>query len=162
MRAVVILLKNKRGISYVKTAVWILVLCMLLSLILSYASMMTVIQMTKDNTERVLDSYVTHNSILIYDSIKNGTDFTESLNNFYYKAALSDELSLDLVGNSLYNKDGQGGTIYQVINPSVTFELDNTLKLRAAYDILIPVEFAGKHITNLRIPQVVTSFYNLK
>ena len=143
-------------------AAWTLVTCMLLSLVLTYASVMTIIQTVQDNTERALDSFVTVNSRLIYKSLKNGSDFTESLNEFYYNVLLSEGLSLDLSGYNLYNKDGQGNVVFEIRNSKVRFDYTETLKLRASYEIAIPIRFAGKQITNLKIPQTVSSYYNLK
>lgn len=153
---------NKRGISYVKTAVWTLIFCMILSLVLSYASLMTLIQTAENNTQRVLDGFVTENSKLIYNSLKNGSDFTESLNESFYISAVSDELSMDKSGKMLYYKNEQGDVIYQIANPNVAYEWKNTLMLRATYDILLPVTFAGQTVATLRIPQKVVSYYNLK
>ena len=62
--------------SHIKTAVIVLVTAMILSLVLSYESIMTIVQTTKSNTERVLTSFVIENTTYIYSSIKNGNDFT--------------------------------------------------------------------------------------
>ncbi|MDD4492848.1 MAG: hypothetical protein PHV32_00615 [Eubacteriales bacterium] len=153
---------NKKGISYVKTAVWVLIICMILSLVLTYASLMTLIQTAESNTQRVLDGFVTHNSKLIYESLKNGSDFTESLNKSFYVSTVSDELSMDFSGNMLYYINEQGVVIYRIANPNVAYEWEDTLKLRATYDILLPVTFAGQTVAILRIPQKVVSYYNLK
>jgi len=153
---------NIKGISYVKTAVWILIFSMILSLVLTYASLMTLIQTAESNTQRVLDGFVTENSKLIYDSLKNGSDFTESLNKSFYISAVSDELSMDKSGNMLYYMNEQGNVIYRISNPNVAYEWENTLMLKATYDILLPVTFAGQIVATLRIPQNVVSYYNLK
>lgn len=155
-------MRNKKGISYVKTAVLVLVIAMILSAVLAYASMMTIIQTAERNTIRVLDSFVIHNSKLIYESLKNGNDFTENINKSFYLYALSDELGLDFDGVSLYAINERGVLIYRMTNPNVACEWYNTLKLKATYEILIPVTFAGEHLFNLRIPQKVVSYYNLK
>ena len=153
---------NKKGFSYIKTAVWTLIFCMLLSIVLTYASLITLIQTAESNTQRVLDSFVTENSKLIYDSLKKGSDFTESFNKEFFVSAVSDELGLDNSGNMLYHENEQGVVIYQIANPNVAYEWVDTLKLKATYDILLPVRFAGKTVFTLRIPQKVVSYYNLK
>ena len=68
--------------THIKTAVIVLITAMILSLVLTYASIMTVITNTKSNAERMLDSFVIENSTLIYSSIKNGNDFTEYINSY--------------------------------------------------------------------------------
>ena len=135
---------------------------MVLSLTMTYASLMTLIQTAESNTQRVLDSYVTENSKWIYDSLKKGSDFTESLNESFYVSAVSEELGMDISGNVLYHENEQGVLIYQIANPNVAYEWEDTLKLRATYDIILPLSFAGQTVTSLRIPQKVVSYYNLK
>ena len=156
------LIRSKIGMSHVKTAVLVLIFVMIFSVVLTYASMMTVIQTSRDNTIRVLDSFVMHNSKEIYDSLKNGSDFSESLNQIFYKSSLLSEFSLDNSGNIIYSKDEQGNIVYIMTNPNVSYDYSNTLKLKASYTIWIPVRFAGKLITYLRIPITVRSYYSLK
>ena len=148
--------------SYIKTAVIILILAMTLSVVLSYASMMTIVSTTKENTQRVLDSFVMNNSVLIYDSIKNGNDFTEYIDTNAFLVAFDEELSLDLSGNMLYSKDAKGNIIFKMKNIVTTYQVENTLKLQTNYDLLIPVRFAGKGLFDLRIPIIVKASYNLK
>lgn len=155
-------LRNKKGLSYIDTTIWVLVLCMILSIILTYASMMIQIQTAESNTQRVLDSYVTLNSIEIYDSLKNGHDTTTTLDGNIFISTLSDELSLTLEDSVLYFRTAEGKELYKITNPSVAFEVQNRLKLQATYNIIFPVTFAGQTITNLLIPQKVVSYYNLK
>ena len=69
---------NKRGSGCFTPCVITIVIDMILAAVLFYANAMTIIQTTKSNTERVLDSFVMKNSIEIYQSIKQGHDFTES------------------------------------------------------------------------------------
>ena len=148
--------------SHVKTAVMVLVISMVLSLVLAYASIMTIVQTTKSNTERVLNSFVIENSTYIYNSIKNGDDFTTAINANYFVSQFSLENSLDFDGNFLYNKDDRGVSIFKMTNPTTHFSVDNTLNLTTTFDLLIPVQFAGKQVTEIRIPIKVTASYNLK
>lgn len=156
------ILCSKSGMSHVKTAVLVLIFCMIFSVVFMYWSAMTVIQTSRDNTTRVLDSFVMHNSIEIYNSLKNGNDFSESLDKVFYKSALSDEFSLDIYGNSMYSYGEDGKLIYYMTNPNVSYSYQNTLKLKASYTIAIPMRFAEKVVTYLRIPITVQSYYNPK
>lgn len=152
----------KSGMSHVKTAVLVLLFCMIFSVVFMYWSTMTVIQTSRDNTTRVLDSFVMHNSIEIYNSLKNGNDFSESLDKVFYKSALSDEFSLDIYGNYMYSYGEDGKLIYYMTNPNVSYSYQNTLKLKASYTIWIPMRFAGHIVTYLHIPIAVQSYYNPK
>ena len=148
--------------NYTKTAVIILITAMVLSLVLTYASIMTIIQNSKDNTERVLTSFVVENSTLIYNSIKNGNDFTASLNADYFISKYLLAGTLDFDGTYLYNKTSNGGYVYRLTVPRTTFTVVNTLNLTCSYNLRIPVEFAGKRITEMIIPINVKTSFNLK
>lgn len=148
--------------NYVKTCVYILVIAMILSLVLTYASIITIVQTTKSNTERVLDSFVIENSTYIYDSIKNGNDFTSGIDSWYFIYRFYLDSTLDFDGIYFYNKDESDRNIYKLTTPQTTFTVDNTLNLTCTFDLLIPVDFAGKQVTTIRIPIKVNSSYNLK
>jgi hypothetical protein len=148
--------------THIKSAVIVLITAMILSLVLSYASIMTIIQTTKSNTERVLNSFVIRNSVFIFDSIKNGSDFTLAINSEQFIEEFSDECALDKSGNYFYNKDNDGNTIYRLTSPKTTFTIKNTLNLTSEMNIEIPIHFGGKKITVLCIPVVVKTSYNLK
>lgn len=148
--------------THIKTAVVVLIIAMLLSLVFMYASIMSVVSSTKSNTERVLDSFVIENATYIYNSIKNGNDFTSGINANYYISKTSSELSLDISGGMLYNRDEQGGYNFRMTNPQTFFTVSNTLNLTTTYDLLFPINFAGKRVMELRIPIKVKASYNLK
>ena len=155
-------LKNKRGSSYFTPCVVILILAMILSVVLFYATTKSTIETTRDNTRRVLDSYVMKNSIEIYNNIKQGNDFTEDIENSFYLSAVSSELSLDSSTGYLYTVDANGDIVYRMTNPNVTYKVDNTLQLKASYDLQIPVWFAGKIIYWFTVPVTVGSSLTLK
>ena len=148
--------------NYVKTAVFILITAMVLSLVLSYTSIMTIVKTSKERTERVLKSFVTENSTLIYNSIKNGNDFTSSLNENYFIANYLSDGTLDYDGSYLYNKNNEGGTIYRLTMPQTTFTVANTLNLTCSYNLQIPITFTGRTVTELIIPIKVKTSFNLK
>ena len=155
-------IKNRRGGSYITVCVVVLVISMILSAVLFYADTMTVIETNRENTRRVLDSYVMKNSVDIYNSIKQGHDFTEDIENIFYVSSVSEELSLDLSAGYLYSVGGDGETVYRMTKPEVSFTVDRTLKLKADYDILIPVRFAGRTIYWMTVPVEVGSSLTLK
>ena len=148
--------------THIKTAIVVVVIAMLLSLVFMYASLMSMISATKSNTERVLDSFVMENATYIYNSIKNGHDFTASIDAYYYISKTSSELSLDFSGGMLYNRNEQGGFNFRMTNPQTSFTVSNTLNLTTTYDLLFPINFAGKRVLELRVPITVKVSYNLK
>ena len=153
------LLTSKAGMSHVKTAVLVLVMAMVFSAVFLYAS---IVQASRDQTRRVLDDFIMHNSIEIYDSLKNGNDLAEELDELFYKSEIFSAFSLDIVGDALYAVDEQGGIQYVISNPRVDYEVQNTLKLNAIYDLSIPIRFAGNHLFDLKMPITVKSYYVLK
>ena len=106
--------------------------------------------------------HVMKNSIDIYNSIKQGTDFTEDIENYFYVSSVLEELSLDFSGSYLYTVDANGDIVYRMTNPNVTYKVDNTLKLQASYDLQMPVWFAGQIIYWFTVPVTVSSSLTLK
>lgn len=67
-------LHDRRGLSYIRTAATVLALSMLLAVILSFASWMTIVQTSRADTQRVLDSFCIDKAEEIYSSIKQGNN----------------------------------------------------------------------------------------
>lgn len=155
-------ISNERASGYFASCVVTLLIAMILSIVLFYASASTIVQTTISNTRRVLDSFVMKNSIEIYQSIKQGHDFTEDFDENFYISRISSELSLDKSKNLLYSYGEDGETVYSMTNPKVAYRVDNALKLKASYKLMIPVKFAGKKLFDLVIPLTVTSSLTLK
>ena len=156
------LIASNTGASHIQTAVLVLIFAMIISTIMVFWNAMTIINVSKANTTRVLDSFVTKNSIEIFNSLKNGNDFTEDIDEYLYKSLLSDEFSLDYSGTTMYSYSEDGKLIYMITSPDVTYDYENTLKLGASYTVWIPMRFAGRIVTYARIPITVRSYYNPK
>ena len=156
------LLTSKAGMSHVKTAVLVLVVAMVFSVVFLYASIMAVMQASRDQTRRVLDDFVMLNSIEIFGRLKNGNDLSEELDELFYRSEIVSAFSLDISGDSLYAVSDQGGVEYVIAHPQVDYEVQNTLQLKASYDLAVPIRFAGNHLFDLEIPVVVKSYYVLK
>lgn len=148
--------------SHIKTAVNVIITAMIISLIMTYAGIMTIVQTTRSNTERVLSSFVIANSTAIYDSIKNGNNFTSSINTNYFAYIFYMDGTLEFDGTYMYNKNNEGEIVYKLTSPVTTFTINNTLNLTSNFNVLIPVVLAGKEITELQIPITVKRSYNLK
>jgi len=147
---------------YIKTAVIVLISAMTFSVVLTYASIMTIVQTTQSNTERVLESFVIENSTYIYSSIKNGNEFTGSINSNYFINRFYLDHTLDYEDNYFYNRDGEDLYVYRMTIPQTAFTVNNTLNLTCTFDLFIPINFAGKRVTEMRIPIKVKTSYNLK
>jgi len=160
-------LSNKKGMSYVYVCVIILILSMLISLVFSYASLMTITSKAKDNSQRVLDGFCIEKAIEINKSIKNGNKYM--ISNEYtdpFMERISKELLLTNVDNSRniwYNTDGENDDIiFRFDNPLTANLEDNTLTLQMDYELVIPINFGGIDFSDLRIPIRIKSVYNVK
>ena len=71
-------------------------------------------------------------------------------------------MSLDYGTGSLYTVDANGDIVYRMTNPDVTYKVDNTLQLKASYDLQMPVWFAGQIIYWFTVPVTVSSSLTLK
>lgn len=90
---------------------------------------MTIIQTSKANTERILHSFITENSTYIFSSIKNGNDFITAINAEYFTEKYLSDGTFDFDGTYLYNKNSEGGYVYKLSVPVVSFTVTNTLNL---------------------------------
>ena len=70
---------NKRAEGYVSTCIMILVFCIVLALFINFITAINVVRISKRNTYKLLDGYVTQKSIESFNSIKVGNDYTELL-----------------------------------------------------------------------------------
>lgn len=154
--------KSKRGEGYVFPCVMIVVVCMILSVVIFFASAVSMVRITEENTKIVLDSYIMKNSIQIYDSIKQGNDYTEALDRDEYINALCNFCTLEKSGSYLYNYNEDGSLKYRMAYPVITFRKENTLKIQLAYTLYVPVWFDGKIVRYAVIPVTVDSSFNEK
>ncbi len=155
-------LRNKRGEGYIFPCVMIVVVCMILSVVIFFASAVSMVRITEQNTKIVLDSYVMQNSIQIYNSIKQGNDYTQALDREAYVNALCDFCTLEKSGSYLYAYNDDGSLKYLITPPVITFRKENTLKIRLAYTLYVPIWFDGKIVRYAIIPVTVDSSFNEK
>ena len=153
---------NKRGEGYIQTCVMTIILCMLLSVFITFAAAVNLIRIVKNNSLTVLDSFVIQNSIQIYDSLKNGTDLTESIDTDSYVTMLCEYSTLDNRGSIIYSYDETGNVKYRLTSPRLDFSSENRLKITAGYTVYMPLYFAGIKVTEVEVPITVESKYNDK
>ena len=156
------MLKNKRGEGYVQVCVLIIVICMILSVFVTFASAVNVVRLTERNSKTVLESYLMKNSIEIYDSIKQGNNDADSLNANVYISDLADFCTFVKIGNYYYHKDENGRTEYYISKPTVGFTETGKLKLYVSYNLYIPIYFDNVRIKTAKIPITVKIDLNEK
>lgn len=149
------MLKNKRGEGYVQVCVLIIVICMILSVFVTFASAVNVVRLTERNSKTVLESYLMKNSIEIYDSIKQGNNDADSLNANVYISDLADFCTFVKIGNYYYHRDENGRTEYYISKPTVGFTETGKLRLYVSYNLYVPIYFDNVKISTAKIPITV-------
>ena len=150
-------MKNKHGDGYIMVCVTVVILCMLLSVFVSFASAVNIVRQTERNSRVVLDNFVMQNAIDIYDSIKEGTDTIALIDEDEYISQFCSFNSLDLRGDNLYCCDEDGNEQYRLTKPVLTFITEEELKLQAEYTVIIPMYFAGLKFSEASVPITVVS-----
>ena len=146
---------NKRGEGYVQVCVLVLILCLILSVFLTFVYAVNVVRITERNAETVLESYVMKNSIRIYNSIKQGTNETDAIDAGEYITDLTSFCTFNKIRDRLYHYDGDGNLDYYISEPTVRFAERNKLKLIVTYTTYVPIYFAGTQVTTAIIPVTV-------
>lgn len=108
--------------------------------------------MSRENSKVVLDSFVTTNSTVIYDSIKQGNNFTEAVRPEDFRTALMDFCTLDEDGEAMYSNDSDGNEKYSITALQMSYREENELEIVVTYTLSVPVRFAGKTVTTAHIP----------
>lgn len=155
-------MRNKRGDGYIPACVMVIILCMLISVFVTFVSGVNIVKQTKRNARVVLDSYVMEQSIVIYNSIKNGNDITPSLDADEYVESLCKFCTFVKGTNKLYNYNSDGDVQYYLTVPTVGYVEDNELKVYTSFTIYIPIYFAGIKVDTAVVPVTVTSILTEK
>lgn len=116
----------------------------------------------RENTKVVLDSFVTQNATEIYNSIKQGNDYTEVIDVEEFRTSLISFCTLEISNGMLYNTDVDGKELFHITEPQLNFRETNELELVVNYTISIPMWFAGNQIRTVVIPIEVTSILTEK
>ena len=149
------MIKNKRGEGYIQVCVLIVIICMILSVFVTFAGTVNVVTLMKSNTKTVLETYVTKNSIVIYNSIKQGNNDIDGLDTGEYISDLSSFCTFVKKGSYYYHKDASGRTEYYISTPSVGFTEEGRLRLYVSYTLYVPLYFDNVQIQTAKIPITV-------
>lgn len=150
-------LVDKKGEIYVLVCVLMLVIVMTFSVIFTYSSVITEVKLQKTNTEIVFDSFVSNNSIIIFNNIKQGKNATNGIDTSQFNTTLKEFCTLDEYGGKLYCKGADGTERYSLTVPQMGFIEDEKLELFVTYTMDVPIRFAGQTVTTAHVPVKVTS-----
>lgn len=153
---------NSKGEAYPLVCAMIVVILMIFSVILTYASVITKVNVMKSNTEIVFDSFIANNSIKIYANIKQGNNAMNGIDAEGFNELLKNFCTFDENENLYYNSDAEGKKQFSITKPVITYIEDEKLELKVSYTMYVPLTFSGKTITTAQIPITITSALNAK
>ena len=155
-------LKSNKGEGYIVPCVFILIFAMIFAMIFTYSASISKVNLMRENTKVVLDSFLTQNSTEIYNSIKQGNDYTEAIDTEEFRTSLISFCTLEIEDGMLYSYDADGKELYHITEPVLSFREANELELVVNYTIVIPLWFAGHQFPSANIPIEVTSILTEK
>lgn len=156
------LLKSSKAEGYIVPCVFILIFAMIFAIIFTYSASISKVNVMRENTKVVLDSFVTQNSTEIYNSIKQGNDYTEVIDTEEFRSSLISFCTLEIESGKLYSYDADGKELYHITEPVLSFRETNELELVVNYTISIPLWFVGHQFPSANIPIEVTSILTEK
>lgn len=156
------ILKSNNGEGYIVPCVFILIFAMIFAMIFTYSASISKVNLMRENTKVVLDSFLTQNSTEIYNSIKQGNDYTEVIDTEEFRTSLISFCTLEIEDGMLYSYDADGKELYHITEPMLSFREANELELVVNYTISIPLWFAGHQFPSANIPIEVTSILTEK
>lgn len=156
------ILKSKLGEGYIVPCVLILVIVILFLMIFNYAAAISKVNVIRENTKVVLDSFVTQNSTEIYNSIKQGNDYTEAIDSVEFRTSLMEFCTLEKRSGKLYSIDGDGNEKYHISMPALSFKESNQLELCVNFTVTVPIRLLNESTITANIPLEVTSILTEK
>lgn len=154
--------KSNKGEGYIVPCVFILIFAMIFAMIFTYSASISKVNLMRENTKVVLDSFLTQNSTEIYNSIKQGNDYTEVIDTEEFRTSLISFCTLEIEDGMLYSYDADGKELYHITEPVLSFREANELEFVVNYTISIPLWFAGHQFPSANIPLEVTSILTEK
>ena len=156
------MIKNKRGEGYVSTCFMIFIYCIAIAVLVSFVTAVSIERISKRNTYKIIDGFITENSINAYNSIKVGTDKLESMNNESFTDYFCEYNNLTKNGDVLIAYTENGEEKYRVKDLNLSFIEDKNLKMQVSYIISIPVSFGDFNVINAEVPITIKSKYTDK
>ena len=131
-------------------------------MIFNYAASISKVNVIRENTKVVLDSFVTQNSTEIYNSIKQGNDYTEAIDSNEFRTSLMEFCTLEKKSGKLYSIDGNEKEIYHISMPTLSFKESNQLELCVNFTVTVPIRLLNDTTITANIPLEVTSILTEK
>lgn len=156
------MIKSKRAEGYIGTTIMILIACIVIGIIMSLLTAVNIARISKRNTYKVIDGFVTLNSIEIFNSIKSGHDYTTVIDKDSFKEYFCQYNDLTDGGATLTAYTADGDIKYTIKNLDISFIKKNSLKLQVDYTLEIPLSFGDFTMFKSTVPITVKSRYTNK
>lgn len=151
------MIKNKRAEGYIRTCLMILIFCIAIAVFMSFLNAIHIVRISKQNTYKVIDGFVTLCSIDAFNSIKVGSDYIEHIDTNAFESYFEEYNGLEQSGTTLISKTDSGYEKYRLTDLSVSFVEENTLKMQVDYTLTIPIKFGNIAVANATVPISVKS-----
>ena len=150
-------MKNKRAEGYIRTSIMMLIFCIGIAVFMSFVTAVNTIRISKRNTYKVIDGYITVKSIEAFNSIKTSNDYIENLDEDEFIEYFCEYNGMTKSGNILIAKTSDGYEKYRVKDLQLSYIQNNTLKLQVNYVITIPISFGDFEVFNAEVPITIQS-----
>lgn len=156
------MIKSKSAEGYIGTTIMILIACIVIGIIMSLLTAVNIARISKRNTYKVIDGFVTLNSIEIFNSIKSGHDYTTVIDKDSFREYFCQYNDLTDGGTTLTAYTTDGDIKYTIKNLDISFIKKNSLKLQVDYTLEIPLSFGDFTMFKSTVPITVKSRYTNK
>ena len=153
------LLRGEEGNAYVKTAVSLILFCMLLSGVLFFAEMMSTVRAVKRRAVSALDGCVILESVVIYGELDDGSDLIQAPDPVIFArlfaaqfSSLEEDGDRDVFVKRRSGAGGEGEEEFAVTKPRLSLDGSGHLRPAAEFDVIFPVRFAGRTLFEARVP----------
>jgi Na+-transporting NADH:ubiquinone oxidoreductase subunit NqrC len=153
---------NKRGEGYITACAVMVVICLLLSLVLAYASVFAQVFQQKDEIQQKLDNYLAIYSITVYNSIKQGDGYQDTIQTDSFTDDAVIALGFDENDTEKTFTDKDGTLVCTMSRPTVTVIETDGIGLAAEYELTVPVYFGGSKAGEVTVPIRITSTFKRK
>ena len=149
------MIRNKRAEGYVRTCIMIFIFCIGIAVFTTLLLAFHTARVTKRNTYKVIDSYVTEKSIEAYNSIKTGTNTFDGLDKEEFKDYFCEYNNLENNGSVLIAKTVDGKEKFRITSFTFNYLEDQTLNMRVRYIMNIPIGFGDFRVITAKVPVII-------
>ncbi len=151
-------LNNKRGVSYVLTCVMVLVVVMLVFISIQYTLVYHVAREQRNQTQLLMDGYITRFAIENYDALKQGDAWDRYIDDSELTGGAYTEMGFRETAVPGRNEYRDLGDCF-MYRPTITPLDGDSFGVTVTYEVLIPFDALGRRVATIRVPVTVISKY---